>query len=705
MINELHQLAVALGEAGVVTDSWYREYKPIPKITDKAPCIRIVLSEGKVERLESVQKDLGSVIRKYGNNFGTFPAMNLAALYRVTDKDVLKKISDLIENEGQGVDIDAVKKWCTENNWGSKLSSKYRNSMVETPQKMLQLMGEFSYYPLNRLIDLARTFPTPEKFHQELDRKAFELLKRKKDIVLALQILFDFGKESNLSVIIDNAELEDSGLQSVGVRFTRELNQILLQAEDKLSRNTDSLGTWEKDAFGNPFIPMEQPMPQVKLAGGFSVSLRTMFKEQLSQYRYRRIGNATYPISSKIRQQLADSLTWLSLEEQKDNTWINIDRNEILFVYPSKLPKVSQKFTRFFKRGETTEHQQARFETEAAGFREYISKTKCVDPEHYPDYIQIFVLRKLDKARSKVVYTRHATPSEIIQHSEDWQDASDNLPNLMIGQPKTLFPLRIPEIMNCVWRQDGVVPVDAYKPVANYHGIELLFGVSREIIATDLHRLVSFSPKLALYEGRRFHDLKATGRKQSSNKKIDETFWKFRDTVMLMGMLLYWLNFRRSDYVKEYPYLLGQLLKVSDSLHELYCYAERNKEKDKEYPPQFVGSSMYVAISEMPNKALSQLGTRMRPYLAWAKTHKDKCIVRKRKKENGEIEEWKEPKAGYYLSVFEKTADQISSVLTNRTRFNDSEKALLFIGYLASFPKMEHRINASTVENEENIGG
>lgn len=37
------------------------------------------------------------------------------------------------------------------------------------------------------------------------------------------------------------------------------------------------------DAFGTQFNPLEEPMPSVKLAGGFDVTLRTMFKERAAR--------------------------------------------------------------------------------------------------------------------------------------------------------------------------------------------------------------------------------------------------------------------------------------------------------------------------------------------------------------------------------------------------------------------------------------
>ena len=137
--------------------------------------------------------------------------------------------------------------------------------------------------------------------------------------------------------------------------------------------------------------------------------------------------------------------------------------------------------------------------------------------------------------------------------------------------------------------------------------------------------------------------------------------------------------------MNEYPYLLGQILKVSDSLHELYCCEVRNGQ----IPPQLVGSSLYVAASEMPAQTLAQLANRMIPYITWAKANGEACIKRKLKNRQNEEIEYFGPPAGYLLYVYEQIADALISVLKDKQRFNDYEKAQMFIGYLAAFPKKE----------------
>jgi hypothetical protein len=127
-------------------------------------------------------------------------------------------------------------------------------------------------------------------------------------------------------------------------------------------------------------------------------------------------------------------------------------------------------------------------------------------------------------------------------------------------------------------------------------------------------------------------------------------------------------------------YLLGQLLKISDGLHELYCEVKR----DGDVPPQLAGNSVFVTASETPLRAFALLGTRMSPYISWA------CQYRTQKQDKSGLANW-------YLRLYTENATQMKSVLTEGERFNDFEKAQLFIGYLASFPKREEQ----NIEQEE----
>lgn len=145
--------------------------------------------------------------------------------------------------------------------------------------------------------------------------------------------------------------------------------------------------------------------------------------------------------------------------------------------------------------------------------------------------------------------------------------------------------------------------------------------------------------------------------------------------------------------MQEFPYLFGQLLQVSDALHEMYCRVVR----DNDIPNTLVGSGMYIMGAEQPYKALGILGDRMNPYIAWAKT----CVLKGVKVTEKERERVRE-----YLSLYGNIAAQLKAVWSGQTRFNEEEKAQYFIGYLAELPKQkeaeETRIENQS-ENSENI--
>ena len=153
--------------------------------------------------------------------------------------------------------------------------------------------------------------------------------------------------------------------------------------------------------------------------------------------------------------------------------------------------------------------------------------------------------------------------------------------------------------------------------------------------------------------------------------------------------------------MNQYPFLYGQMLKACDSLHELYCFQVRGADQ---IPPQLIGNSLYVSAAEMPLKTFVQLFQRMKPYLAWARQNRNLRIEISNSSKGDEAKSRKGPAAGYLLFVLEQAADKLCPVLTEQTRFSDYDKAQLFLGYLASFPKSEKKADDQNAENVTNEG-
>lgn len=116
------------------------------------------------------------------------------------------------------------------------------------------------------------------------------------------------------------------------------------------------------DAFGSPFVNPNEPMPSVKLSG-FEVTLRSMFNGQPCQYRYNRIDDGSYPITAENRSLIKKSLEWIADPSRRQVTWEKIDKDEIVFVYPSKLPEILPKFASTFKKtANQAKREEAQFE-------------------------------------------------------------------------------------------------------------------------------------------------------------------------------------------------------------------------------------------------------------------------------------------------------------------------------------------------------
>lgn len=691
MINELHMLSEAMREAEVSAAAWHREYIPIPNIKKDAPCFRLVLEGESVLQIEGVSAESGSVIRKFGNNQGSYPAMNLAPLYFISKEqsDEREAIQRAIRNGAADLDLSQIRQWCTVNNWDEKFSKKYRISMVERPKRLKELLrGSASFAPLLTLMEATQCFEDPQLLHRALEETCFRMLEQRQDMALALQLLFFTGKgNGNVSVILDTFDLEDEGWPTIGGRFTNGLNRALLLADEAGRQGQEAT---ERDAFGLPFVPSEEPMPSVKLPAGFSVTLRTMFHGQPCQRRYRRIDNGSYPISTGKRAELKAAMEWVSAAERKKATWTSTGKDEALFVYPSRLHDTSGSYTGVFQQMWEEDGKAALFEAEAKRFTDHITKLKERDPEYCPDRIQVFFLRKLDKARTKVIYTRNTSPNEIIDRCADWRRASRNLPAFHFGQPPTPFPLTVTPILNRVWKLDGSIASDKFRAAQMYHGLELFFDHGEETVRHDLQMLVRSSENLAVYAGR--------ASSASGNGMPPKTMLQLKETLALMGMLLEWTGSGKDSYMDSFPYLFGQLLKVSDSVHELYCFAVR----DGQIPPQLVGGSMFAAAAEAPLRSFALLSERMMPYLNWARTHENVRLPKD--KNNPESKEG--PSAGYYRHIYRQLADKLEPLMTGerltmQTRFTDAEKAQLFIGYLASFPRSEKTGN--NTENTEQI--
>ena len=681
MINELYQLSEAMDKAGVQPPRWHIHYKSIPNITAKAPCVRITISEGRVIELSAVSRELGVCLRKYGKgtNAGSYPCMNLVPLYRITD-DVIKKSLSVLKAEDLGADrIAEIKNWCQNNNWEKRFQSLYKKSMVNQPAELLALVP--AYEPLQILIEESSYFSDPMILHQELENAAFGMLERKENFTLALQVLFYRGKEDetdkygSISVAFESPRLIDLGVPAISKKFVSELNKALLAAP--IAKTGEQID----DAFGISFKQNKKPdpMPVVRLMPGFQASLRTMFRDYPCRTRYGKIDDKSYPVSSQIRQKAKDALEWISGEECEDITWTKTEEAESLFAYPAQGLERNISFTRMFG---SSGNQSMSFTEQAKQFIMELKQSREIGIDSKSDYIQLFILKRIGESatqtNTKVVYTRQTDAYELEKCSEAWTLGCSNLPVFAFGKVKAPFPLDVANVLNCFWKQNGERSTDQYRPISQYHGLELLMDLDFPVTA-DLHILSEKSRTIGTFLGGLL-----------AKNDLHHPIWeRITEMLALIGLMLYREGIRKENYMEAFPYQYGQLLKVSDELHAMYCRVVRNGD----LPPQLVGSSLFQAAAETPLRTMSVLAQRMNPYIAWAKTYHTSGNPQKGS------ETWR---AKWCLQMYEEIAGKLKEAWTADVRFNDEEKAQLFIGYLAALPKRE-RNKGQDADNSDRV--
>jgi hypothetical protein len=427
-------------------------------------------------------------------------------------------------------------------------------------------------------------------------------------------------------------------------------------------------------------------MPNVKLHG-FDVTLRTMFHAQECQYRYGTIDDASYPIAKQNRSRAKGALEWMAQVEWENVLWKRADEREIVFVYPDKLMASGQsvlplRFAEFFgpvyrnpvqgnKQAAREERRQNPGQERAPSsfegvVEEFVQTLECLPAEERPGTIQIFSLRKMDRARSKVLFSRKCSLKGFLRNVRSWKRGCENIPSLWLTKRITPFPLQVARVVNNVWKQGGEMTAQGktlVKRMQYYQGLELLLDEARqETLRYYLSILIANSNNLVSYVGNQHN-------KGSLCLPIQQKETSL--VLSVLGLLLDKSGLRKEEYMENVAFLMGQILKVSDELHRLYCQAERGGDM----PLRLAGNDLFTTALAVPEQALAQLGQRMTPYIAWARQ------IDGKREENG--------KAAWYYSLYEMVMTKLKGVFMRTTRFDDFDKAQVFIGYLAVFPSRD----------------
>ena len=647
-------------------------------MSEKNPCFRIAISSDcLITAIEPMPSERAVFLRKWEpSNGNSFPGFNIQPLYRITG-EAAGKILKKWRTGKEPVDLQVVREWCGNagnRNWDAKFGKKMNKCLGQIPEDLQVRSAGISpqFDAVKKLCERIARFGKGGffKFHQEIESFIWRSFESGEGTHSLLHVLIHEGSpgkkpeedRGSVSVFLDVPDWEEYPVAHE--KAIEAINKCLLGGG-----NAVEIGDDVQDAFGRSASGRDDKLPEVKLPTLGGVKLRAMNSESPCQYRYGTIDAGSYRIGSDSRKRAKGALEWLKDESREGQTWGRADGKELLFAYPSILPKSPAKLAALFGAGKPDD-SEARFARYA---EDVMVSLKGLSPSLKDIDLQVFSLRKMDKARTKVVFHRNYSAQRLAEAAREWQQGCANVPFIRMRawgkakgeivpvEPETPFPLQISDCLNRVWRLDGMAG-DEVRSIPKSSGIELLLDEFAGL------NKVSHLLAVALQNGRGL--FLSLGNDLHNKKILNLAGINEQKQLMpaILGLLLYKLGIEKEVYMKEAPYLVGRMLKLADELHALYCKEVRNGS----LPPQLIGNALMAAALDSPTQALAQLALRIVPYLGWARTNSTDVAGLSR----------------YFLKEY----GLIESMLGGSalpTRLDDPARAQLLLGYISSSPKTE----------------
>jgi hypothetical protein len=417
--------------------------------------------------------------------------------------------------------------------------------------------------------------------------------------------------------------------------------------------------------------------------------LRSQVKSIPCQQRYHLCESETFPAGVETRQRVKAALEWIGNKKNEGQTYGTAGDSELLFAYPSVLRGNKVPLVKMFGAHPEANLNEERFENIAKGV---IDLLKGREGKSANDDLEIFSLRKMDKARTKVVYYQNTTVAALETCSLNWIEGCRNIPPLSIlnqskvkgrnkdtsgagfVEPSTVYPLKLYRFLNTAWARDRGKMRSSDKKVSIFKptdGLRLLLDdPCSELAAFMLERFMQHAQAY-------FLALCRSAGKREPVELADKAYYPG-----VLGLLLFKLGKRKDEYMNESAFLLGRCLRVADELHRLYCEVVRKGQ----LPPELCGSSLLVGMMESPGMALSQLAMRSAPYAKWARGGSDKA-------DKGGL-------VWYWLRQWEEINDQLHA-LEWPSRMTPDARAQVFLGFLSSFSKKEDLAGVEMVDDNK----
>jgi hypothetical protein len=490
-------------------------------------------------------------------------------------------------------------------------------------------------------------------------------------------------------------------------RQIEAISQALAAAENGMIPN----GGGSCAFTGSPTRLLAGPFPQPTLPSLGQTYLFSRNTDIPALARYGRNGPMSFSIGADLASRFSGALSAVTTEERRGKTWRLLpaeagDGQDLLiaFVASAMDEPVADSLAADAENDDIEDKPDGRLALEQAGtdlirlWQGIAARVKPGEAAH------ILILRTVDPGNRKAVYDRRPTVQALDRAARNWAEAMTNAPQWVswpifvkrkqvTGRPKLQAPLSLIPLSRKLYIRGG-------REAASAPGVSGAEALALFLDEGDRERRTARVLRLLLDRHTGLLAGIAHASRRGQLKNFDPKANARLDTlrsISWLGALLFFLGRIREAYMDDVGFKLGQLLSAADAVHMGYCADVRGGD----VPPTLVGNSVFTVAGRNPERALSVLQTRWKPYHAWA-TRAGRA--RTATPDKGDTRGWAVlravSQARYAAGLCEELHPVLAQMKAEERTPDDAFRAELLLGYLAGL-KPKPKSGGSDIREEE----
>lgn len=454
------------------------------------------------------------------------------------------------------------------------------------------------------------------------------------------------------------------------------------------------------------------PQPNLPILGQTYLFARN--KDAPTNARYGRTSTDAVAIGSEEASALQAAIEAVTREEWKDRTWRSIpgERPKQFDLFIAFVPGEEQVPLAALLTEDLAPEPVPGAEERFASFSERLVKAfKGKVKERADTRLSLLVLRRLDPANRKAVYSQSLTVRTLVDAAHRWSEGCQNVPGtirLLVpggrgeparpSPPREIAPLSLTPLTRRLFIRGGTQVQEVVGRTAD-EAMRLFLAprgatgaLDRTLLRYVLHSRGTLLQGVGHAQTRGFDDLKAFDRREAL------------DTVTLLGLLLHRLGRTKEVYMEEVAFKLGRLLAAADALHAGYNASERG---GSALPPRLMGNAVLPLAQSDPFRALEVLGRRWAVYHGWAQRNAGFRVPepkagggeRDAKAQQETARAWQIRNGITAARRARWLAEDLHGKLPSRGEVPDHFRAELLLGYVAGPPRGDE---AGTQDRDNN---